>query len=127
MPSCSCPTKSANNGMTLIFACSGAADVGEVSDRAARQLAGNGAGKMYCLAGLGGQIEAYLQTTQAAARVLAIDGCPVECSRHVLENAGIRDFEHVQLAEIGLAKGHSPANEQNVGQVVAACMERLKA
>ena len=37
----------------LIFACSGAADVGAIADQAARKLTKDGAGKMYCLAGIG--------------------------------------------------------------------------
>ena len=50
----------------LIFPCSGAADVGEIADRAARRLSKEGAGKMYCLAGVGGHIEDMLLNVQAA-------------------------------------------------------------
>ncbi len=57
----------------LIFPCSGAADVGEVADRAARRLGKEGAGKMYCLAGVGGHIEDMLLNVQAAGKILAID------------------------------------------------------
>ncbi len=38
----------------LIFACSGAADVGAIADQAARKLTRDGVGKMFCLAGIGG-------------------------------------------------------------------------
>ena len=37
------------------FPCSGASDVGGLSDQAARQMALDGTGKMYCLAGIGGR------------------------------------------------------------------------
>lgn len=46
-------------GPTLIFACSGAADLGGVSDQAARKLSAEGTGKMFCLAAIGGGIQAY--------------------------------------------------------------------
>ena len=46
-----------SGGPKLIFACSGAADVGEISDRAARKLSKDGIGAMFCLAGVGGRIE----------------------------------------------------------------------
>ena len=36
-------------GPRLIFACSGASDVGEIADRAARKLSREGVGKMYCI------------------------------------------------------------------------------
>lgn len=105
---------------TLIFACSGAADVGEIADRAARRLAREGAGKMYCLAGVGGRVSGILASTQAAERILAIDGCPLACAKNTLERAGIPGFRHLQLAEIGLSKGDSPVTEERIERVVAA-------
>ena len=75
-------------GTKLIFACSGAADVGAVSDRAARKLTGDGAGKMFCLAGVGGRVSGIMKTTEAAEQILAIDGCPLDCVKNCLEQAG---------------------------------------
>ena len=44
----------------LIYACSGAADVGEIADRVARKIASDGFTKMTCLAGIGaGIIQLY--------------------------------------------------------------------
>ena len=59
-------------GEKLIFACSGAADVGAISDRAARRMTRDGVGKMFCLAGVGGQVEGIVNKTKAASKVLAI-------------------------------------------------------
>ena len=78
----------------LIFACSGAADVGEVSDRAARQLTRAGVGKMYCLAGIGGAIPGILEQTGLASALLAIDGCPTACVSASLAKAGFGKFTH---------------------------------
>lgn len=105
---------------TLIFACSGAADVGEIADQAARKLMRDGAGKMYCLAGVGGRVSGILASTQAAESLLAIDGCPLACAKHTLEQAEIKRFRHVQLADLGMAKGKSPVNEEHVARVAAA-------
>ena len=41
----------------MIFACSGAADVGAVADQAARKMTRDGTGKMFCLAGIGGRVK----------------------------------------------------------------------
>ena len=54
------------NAPKLIFSCSGAADVGHVSDLAARKLNSEGAGKMFCLAGIGGRVSGIVETTRAA-------------------------------------------------------------
>ena len=104
----------------LIFACSGAADVGALSDQAARKLTREGAGKMYCLAGIGGRVSGILKTTETAARILAIDGCPLNCVKNCLEQAGFTKFERLQLADLGLEKGRSPVNDANIARVCEA-------
>jgi uncharacterized metal-binding protein len=104
----------------LIFACSGAADVGALSDQAARKLTREGAGKMYCLAGIGGRVSGILKTTETAARILAIDGCPLNCVKNCLEQAGFTQFERLQLADLGLEKGKSPVNDENIARVCEA-------
>lgn len=110
---------------TLVFACSGAADVGAVSDRAARELTARGAGKMYCLAGIGGRVPGILKTTAEADNILAIDGCPLDCVKLSLEEAGFTGFEHMKVTDLGLEKGKSPATDENVGRVVQAALDVL--
>ena len=44
-----------------------AADVGKIADLAARELTADGAGKMFCLAGIGGRVSGIMATTAAAA------------------------------------------------------------
>jgi len=110
---------------TLVFACSGAADVGAVSDLAARELTAQGAGKMYCLAGIGGRVPGILKTTSEAEKILAIDGCPLDCVRLSLEEAGFTDFEHLKVTDLGLEKGKSPATEENIDRVVQAALHVL--
>jgi uncharacterized metal-binding protein len=106
-------------GPKLIFACSGAADVGAISDLAARKLTTEGVGQMFCLAGVGGRVEPIMQKAQAASKILAIDGCPLNCTKSGLEQAGFNEFKHLQLADLGLEKGKSPASDENVAKVAA--------
>lgn len=112
---------------TLIFSCSGAADVGHVSDLAARKLTREGVGKMFCLAGIGGRVSGILETTRAASKILAIDGCPLECVKRCLEEAGFSEFEHLQLADLGLVKGQTPVTDETVARVASAAAEKLQA
>jgi uncharacterized metal-binding protein len=112
---CACST-----APTLIFACSGAADVGKVSDLAARQLMAEGVGKMFCLAGIGGRVSGIVATTQAAEAILAIDGCPLDCARKTLQNAGFQKFEYIRLSDIGLEKGKTAVTDEAVARVVSA-------
>ncbi|MFC2160778.1 putative zinc-binding protein [Acidobacteriota bacterium] len=110
---------------TLIFACSGAADVGAIADQAARRLTANGSGKMYCLAGIGGHVPGIIKTTQEAEKILALDGCPVDCTKLSLEEAGITNFEHIKVTDLGIEKGQSPATNENITTVVQAALDKL--
>jgi uncharacterized metal-binding protein len=113
-------------GPVLIFACSGAADVGEVSDKAARKLTKENKGAMFCLAGIGGKVEPISKKTASASKILAIDGCPLNCVKNTLEKSGFNVFVHLQLADIGLEKGKSPAVEENIDKVTKKAAELLK-
>jgi len=112
-------------GSTLIFACSGAADVGEISDSAARQLTKEGVGKMFCLAGIGGQVKGIMQTTQNADHILAIDGCSLDCVKLCLEEAGFMEFDHMRVTDMGLEKGKSPSTDENIETVVKTVSKKL--
>jgi uncharacterized metal-binding protein len=109
----------------LIFACSGAADVGAVADQAARKLTKDGAGKMYCLAGIGGRVSGIMATTESAARILAIDGCQLNCVKNSLEQAGFKKYEHLQLADLGMEKGKTAPSPEVVAKVAAAGAAKL--
>jgi uncharacterized metal-binding protein len=109
----------------LIFACSGAADVGKIADLSARKLTEDGVGKMFCLAGVGGRVKGIMETTAAAQAILAIDGCPLHCARNTLEQAGFQKFEHLCLADMEMEKGKTPATPERVDEVVARGRMRL--
>jgi uncharacterized metal-binding protein len=113
-PQCTCQA-----APKLIFPCSGASDVGGLADRAARALSLTGAGRMYCLAGIGGRVEGILATTRAAASVLVIDGCRQECARKTMELAGIQRFQHLRLVDLGLEKGRTPLTAARIRKVAA--------
>lgn len=115
-----------SGGNTLIFACSGAADVGAVADRAAREMTKQGLGKMFCLAGVGGGVEPILNKTATAKRILAIDGCGMNCVKNCLEKADFKQFFHLQLGNIGMEKGKSPATDDNINKTVRAGIEKIK-
>ena len=119
------PTGVCGGGPRLIFSCSGAADVGEIADRAARKLNREGTGKMFCMAGLGGRISGILKTTESAQAILAIDGCPLNCVKSSLEQAGFKTFRHLRLADLGLEKSKSPVTEEAVTKVAARGAELI--
>lgn len=112
---CSCACSS---GPKLIFSCSGAADVGELADQAARKLTRNGSGKMFCLAGIGGWVSGIIKSTESAASILAIDGCALDCARKSLEEAGIVRVHHLRLTDLGFEKGSTEVDADSIARVI---------
>ena len=108
----------------LIFPCSGAADVGEISDRVARKLTAKGLGKMYCLAGIGGNISGIVATAKEADQILLIDGCNLDCAKKTMEARGIEKFTHFRVTDLGMEKSKSPATSENI-QIVTRKGEEL--
>jgi len=106
-------------GDRLIFSCSGGADVGELADRTSRELSREGFGKMFCLAGVGGDVAPIVEKTKTAKSRLIIDGCPVACAKKLLDSKGIVDYQYVQLNNLGYEKGKTPVTAETIGRVVA--------
>jgi uncharacterized metal-binding protein len=119
--SCACDT-----APRLIFSCCGSADVGEIADLAARKLHKEGLAKMYCLTGIGAGLSSFIESTKAASRVLAIDGCPIDCAKKLLEKNGFAGFDYVRVTDLGMEKGKSPVTTQSVETVVNTCRTLLK-
>lgn len=97
----------------LIFPCSGAVDVGELSDRVARKMARCGQAKMFCLAGIGAHVAGMIHSAKAASKIIAIDGCSVSCSKKTLEHAGL-EVMAFNLKDLGFEKGKTQVNEENI-------------
>ncbi len=108
MGNCMC-----NETGVLIFSCSGGSDVGELSDRVARKMAKCGQAKMFCLSGIGAHILGMIESTKSANKLIAIDGCPVSCSKKTLEHAGFKVMAF-NLKDLGFEKGKTKVNDENI-------------
>jgi uncharacterized metal-binding protein len=122
--SCGCACQG-SGGPKLIFACSGCADVGELADQAARKLDRDGAGRMFCLAGIGGRVSGIMRSTEMAGSILAIDGCPLDCTRKTLDVAGFTCINHLRLSDIGFTKGATEVSTAALAQVVEQAKKYL--
>lgn len=88
----------------LIFPYSGGSNVGQIANEAAKELTTDGYGKMYCLAGIGGHVSGIIESTKAAKKIIAIDGCPVACAKNTLEHAVFSVDKHIVVTELGIKK-----------------------
>ena len=88
----------------MILACSGGSSVGQLSNQAAVELTQEGFGKMFCLAGIGGQLSGFVQSAKDVPGMVVIDGCDLGCAKKTLELAGVHLRGHVILTDLGIEK-----------------------
>jgi uncharacterized metal-binding protein len=113
-------TKPVEARRIVIYACSGCSDAGELADRTARTLSQQKHGEMSCLAGIGGRVRSLMVKAEKADHIMAIDGCPLNCARHTLEQAGFQTVHHLELHRLGLRKGSCPPTEERLALAVQA-------
>lgn len=79
----------APNNNTMILSCSGASNLGQLSNQAAVEPAREKFGKMFCLAGIGAHLSGFVQSAKDVPAMVVIDGCPVARAKKILEHAEI--------------------------------------
>jgi uncharacterized metal-binding protein len=108
-------------GDRIVMACSGASDVGLISDKVARTMQIAGKRKMSCLALVGAGIESSIAGFKTKD-LLVIDGCPVACGKKMMEQHGFTNYKHLVITELGLKKGESPATNENIEMVFSKAL-----
>ena len=93
-----------HNDTIMILSCSGGSNVGQLSNQAAVELTREGFGKMYCLAGIGGCLDGFIQSARDVPAMMAIDGCPLGCARAVLEKSGVPLRGYLVITDLGIEK-----------------------
>ena len=111
--------------LPCVLSCSGCSHAGELADHTARRLHRLGVAKMSCLAGVGGRVKSIMTTIERAPELLMIDGCPLECGANSLRLAGIKQFKHLKLHELGVHKHHSEVCDATVEQLAESATELL--
>jgi uncharacterized metal-binding protein len=91
---------------TLIMACSGGSNVGQISNSAMVEMDKQGVVNAYCLAGVGAELSGFLASSKAA-RIILIDGCPIGCGKKILEKHAIEPARYFVVSEFGVEKKHA--------------------
>ncbi len=97
---------------TMILACAGGSNVGQMTNRLAVDLTGSGLGKVACLAGIGARLPGFVQAAKDAESILVLDGCPIACARKTLEAVGVNTADCYVLTEMGMEKNKQLALDE---------------
>lgn len=112
---------------TLIYACSGCSNVGQLANAIALDLHREGLAEMGCIAGVGGDVPLQLKMINSGRPIIAIDGCPMDCVRNCLERHGVTPSHHMMLSELGIQKNKTaPFDEHEKDALVAHLKKELQ-
>lgn len=117
-------------GNIMILSCSGGSNVGQLANHAAVELTQEGFGKMFCLAGIGGQLSGFVQSARDVPEMVVIDGCAVGCSKACLEQAEVPVGNYLILTDLEIEKNKDfnlrRDEIERVKQAVKAACEATK-
>jgi uncharacterized metal-binding protein len=113
--------------VTIIFPCSGASNVGQITNELALRLTRDGLGAMSCLAGVGAHISGFVVSAKDCDRLVVLDGCPQRCAAKVFEHVGITPHVYLMLTDHGFRKQHGvPIQVEEVERARELVLTQIK-
>ena len=107
----SCYGGASNTGITSALAC-----LETVKELGLKKVA------IMCLGGLPTNVKPVLGKTRAAKKIVTVDGCPFECSRKIVEQAGFKPISVVLTRDIGMKK---KGLSEDIGKETKGLMEYI--
>jgi len=116
-----------NTHENAVFSCfGGASNTGITSGLACLEAVkelGLEKAAIMCLGGLSTNVKPVLGKTRAAKKVITVDGCPFECSRKIVEQAGFKPTRSIVLTrDIGMKK---KSLSEDIGKGIKGVMEYI--
>ena len=90
--------------LPLVYACSGCSSAAQLTNHVAIQLDRRGVAEMSCIAGVGGDVPHLLKIMRSCRPIIALDGCPLVCTKSSLARHGVNPARHYQLQQHGVKK-----------------------
>ena len=112
-----CCNNAVEKNKRILYSCSGACDLGQISDLLGRKLRTNGYAQASCscLASIGAGIQAYIDKAKAE-EVVCIDGCAVACASKMIEKIQVRPKIYT-LTKMGLPNGEIEASATMINEL----------
>ena len=113
---------SAYRELPLVYSCSGCSSAAQLANHVAVRLDREQVAEMSCIAGVGGDVESLVRTAKAGRKIIALDGCPLECVKNSLKRHGVVPDKHYELSQLGVRKRYhaefDPHDAQRIIDVV---------
>lgn len=107
--------------LPLVYSCSGCSNLAQLANDLAVRLDRSGVAQMSCIAGVGGDVPALVKVATSGRRIVAIDGCALQCVKSSLARHRVTPTVHHVLTDQGLRKQqHADLRLEDVPELVAA-------
>jgi hypothetical protein len=87
-------------------------------------------GKMFCLAGIGGELSGFVQSARDVTEMVVIDGCSVGCGKAIFAKAGVPLKNYVVITDEDIEKNKDltlqRADIETVKRVVKKSIEKSR-
>ena len=90
--------------LPLVYSCSGCSNVAQLANTVALRLDRAGLAEMSCIVGVGGHVAPLVDKARSGRRIIALDGCPLQCVQACLRQHDLVADVHVILNQLGLRK-----------------------
>jgi uncharacterized metal-binding protein len=88
----------------LVYSCSGCSNAAQMANYLALQLDRMKVADMSCIAGVGGNVKSLVKVATSGRKIMAIDGCPLACTKSCLNNHNVEPNVHIDLSKLGVKK-----------------------
>jgi uncharacterized metal-binding protein len=88
----------------LVYSCSGCSNIAQLANDDAVKMDREGIAEMSCIAGVGGNVKPLVHKEKSGRKIIAIDGCVLQCAKSCLNNINVKPDEHYILTNYGMKK-----------------------
>ena len=80
-----------------------------------------------CTIGIGARAPGLMKSAEGSDRIIAIDGCPVNCASKTFELAGFKVDRHIIIFELGIKKNKDKnLNDNDISEALEKTLEILQ-
>jgi len=117
-----------NTKLPLVYSCSGCSSAAQMANWIALKLDREEIAEMSCIAGLGGHVKPLIKKAKEASSIIGIDGCPLQCVTHCLEQHQLKSEKHFELSQFQVEKkahdDFDPKQAEEVYQQIRQALQK---
>jgi uncharacterized metal-binding protein len=113
--------------LPIVYSCSGCSSAAQTANYIALKLDRDGEAEMSCISGVGGDVPHLVDIARSGRPIIALDGCPLACVVHCLQQRGVSADFHWLLNEQGVKKRyHTEIDQEQADELANKVAEQAR-